>query len=159
MQGIGKVTNETDRISAEYVGKVINCLLKDEFFFYSDRRREVSEQVEALKCLIGVIEARLRPSTATLFDTSLDDDEEMLHLMFEIDKAGDRNGSISKNELFESLLLTKDENQEIANVFRSIFECSVGMMEEALMHLKEEDFGEFKPEQQGQQEVARLVST
>jgi hypothetical protein len=133
----------------DYISKVIESLVKDEKSFTAEQSREVTEQKAALLNLKLVMESRLKSESATsaseqstlAFNTSLDDDESLLQLMYEVDK--DDSGSISIGELFESPMLKRDENREIRGALQAAFGCDMTAMDKALANFSAEDFGVY----------------
>jgi hypothetical protein len=132
-------------IPLAYIHKVKDSMCKGAQIDDPENRFEVQEHAKKLGILAKIREARLRSSSeaeACLFDASLDDDEVMLRLMHAIDT--NRNGFISRTELFKSRFFEKDENRATAKIFQSVFECDLEALEEALAHLDESDFGAFE---------------
>jgi hypothetical protein len=128
-------------IPPAYIVEVIKRLHVEKESVDAERRKEVAEQVQVLESLKVVLESRLssgRSSSAVPFDSNLDDTEALLLLMLNIDT--NCNGSISDTELLASTAL----NQELHRAFRSAFGCDHGAMEEALAHLSDNDFGEYR---------------
>ena len=75
------------------------------------------------------------------FDGGLDDDEVLLRFFKEVDT--DCSGTISREELMRSGLLTRKENAQMAQVLLRAFGCDLEALGEALAHLDARDFGAY----------------
>jgi hypothetical protein len=132
----------------EYVRIVIECLNESkESKIDTDGRKKAEEQIKALEDVARAIKTRLQsvgPTDGIVFNAGVDDDEILLGLMSEIDTGDTRNGSVSKEELLGSKFLKEDQNREIARVFRSIFEVDLSALSDALAHLEEDDFADYR---------------
>ena len=131
-------------LTRAYIDKVVKALHVGEENFDVERRKEVAEQEKALELLALVLEGRLRSESSVAkgplaFDARLDDDEAVLRLMLEVDTDG--NGAISEKEL---LTPSSSLDPEVRKAFASAFECSPEAVEEALAHLAESDYGEYR---------------
>jgi hypothetical protein len=134
--------------SRMYVQAVITGLKKGKDLKDSDARKETEKQITALQSIAKVMEMRLRPAggpdAELVFDTGLDDDETLLGLMSEIDRGEQRDGAVSKEELFASKFLKEGQNKDISRVFRTTFESDLSALENALAHLEESDFADYR---------------
>ncbi len=107
------------------------------------RANEAAEQEETFTKLKAVLAARLSPSQSSIeFDPKIDDTELLLRQFWELDQ--DHDGAVSKEELFGSPLLQKPENAEMAKIFQRSWMCDLAVVDDALAHLDESDFGAFR---------------
>jgi hypothetical protein len=131
-----------------YVRSVIDALKKGNDAKDADARKEVEKQITALESIASVMEMRLRPAgdlaAKLAFDTVLDDDETLLCLMSEIDQGEQRDGTVSREELFASTFLKDDQSKDISRVFMTTFESDLPALENALSHLEESDFIDYR---------------
>ena len=119
---------------------------------------KVAEQEETFMKLEEVLGARLSssPSRDIVFNPKIDDTELLLRQFWEIDR--DRNGTVSKEELFGSPLLQKPENVEMAKIFQRSWMCDFSVLDDALSHLDEADFGAFAAVASASQAFDRAAS-
>ena len=145
----------------EYLSKLVGLMerSREQEESSAEHLELTAHQVKAFHQLEAVMAARLRPdeglktspaadgehqSVTVLFDGRVDDDEVLLQLFHEIDLDG--SGLISLEELLNSPVLKKKENQEMAGVLIEALECDFDMFRGALRWLSEDDFGEHKKE-------------
>ena len=131
----------------EYVQLVIAGLKKGQETKDVDYRKEIEEQITSLESIARAMDGRLRPvgpDAEIFFDSVLDDDETLLGLMSEIDEGDKRDGFVSKDELFASNFLNVDQNKEIFRIFQTTFEIDLPALEDALSHLGDPDFAEYR---------------